>query len=391
MNILLVIADLGLGGAQQVVINLANELVRQNHNVWIFDAQPEYRVEGMISRLENKVNLISKNYGEEHLSLTEKVIDFTLNKVSISKNLKQQRFKKHVNNLNSAINSNVFDYVNSHICWADFFVYKELKNLHGKWIISFHASYNNLLVNKENITKYGPLATETINAASKIIYIHDEGINFLEKTLKIKIIKRKKIYNGIPSPLSTLKIRRQNLEIDNDDIVILCASRASKLKGWYELAEAVVKLKNPKIKLLFAGEGEILDDIKNKYSKFGSTIKFLGFQKKIVNLISISDVICLSSYTEALPTILLESIFYNKPVIATNVGETAKILENKKGKCGILINANKGEELVKDLIKTINSFILEDLTFDKEAFDEAKELFSSKKMVRNYLNYFSES
>ncbi|MDG1798427.1 MAG: hypothetical protein P8H35_07655 [Flavobacteriales bacterium] len=101
MKILLVVSDLALGGAQQVVINLANELVRQNHNVWIFDVQPEYRVEGMTSRLDNKVNLISKNYGEEHFSLTEKVIDFTLNKLSMSKNLKNQRFKRHVNNLNS--------------------------------------------------------------------------------------------------------------------------------------------------------------------------------------------------------------------------------------------------------------------------------------------------
>jgi glycosyltransferase involved in cell wall biosynthesis len=391
MKILLVVSDLALGGAQQVVINLANELVRQNHNVWIFDVQPEYRVEGMISRLDNKVNLISKNYGEEHFSITEKVIDFTLNKVSMSKNLKNQRFKKHVNNLNSAISSNVFDYANPHTCWADFFVYKELKNLHSKWIISFHASYNNLLVNKENITKYGPLIKKTINAASKIIYIHDEGISFLENTLQIKIRKIKKIYNGIPAPPPNLKIRRQNLEIDKDDIVILCASRASKLKGWYELSEAVLKVKNPKIKLFFAGEGEILDDLKNKYSKFGSTIKFLGFQKEINSLITISDIICLPSYTEALPTILIESIFHNKPVIATNVGETAIILENKLGKCGVLINAKKGEELIKDLINTINSFMLDKFTSDKEAFEEAKELFSSKKMTQNYLNYFSES
>lgn len=391
MKILLVVSDLALGGAQQVVINLANELVRQNHNVWIFDVQPEHRVEGMISRLDNNVNLISKNYGEEHFSLTKKVIDFTLNKLSIIKNLKNQRFKKHVNNLNSAISSNVFDYANSHTCWADFFVYKKLKNLHSKWIISLHASYNNLLANKENLSKYGPLVKKTINASSKIIYIHDEGISFLEKRLEIKLQKKKKIYNGIPKNKKGDEINRKKFNIEKNDFVILCGSRASKLKGWYELSEAVVKLKNPKIKLLFAGEGEILDDIKNKYYKFSSIIKFLGFQKEINSLITISDIICLPSYTEALPTILIESIFHNKPVIATNVGETARILENKLGKCGILINANKGEELIKDLINTINSFMLDKFTSDKEAFEEAKELFSSKKMTQNYLNYFSES
>ena len=96
------------------------------------------------------------------------------------------------------------------------------------------------------------------------------------------------------------------------------------------MAKCVLALKMPKIKLIFAGDGEILEDLKNKYSKFRSTIKFLGFQKQINSLISISDIICLPSYTEALPTILIESIFHNKPVIATNVGETASIIENKK-------------------------------------------------------------
>lgn len=391
MNILLIASDLGLGGAQQVVINLANELVNQKHKVWIFDAQPEFRVEGMISRFDSKVNLISKNYGKELFSPSEKLIDFTLNKLAISKNLKQQRFKKHVNNLNNLLNSFSIDYINSHTCWADFFVFEKLKKFHSRWIISLHASYSNLLVNKENLNKYGLLIINTINAASKIIFIHNEGIMFLEKTLKIKIQNAKKIYNGIPLPLDKFKIRRQNLEIDKDDFVILCASRAHKLKGWYELCEAALRIKKTNLKVIFAGSGPILEEIKTKYVGC-KKLKFLGFSSNIPALTSLADIVCLPSiYNEALPTILIESIFHNKPVIATNVGETASILENKKGKCGILINANKGEELVKDLIKTINSFILEDRTFDKEAFDEAKELFSSKKMVRNYLNYFSES
>ena len=61
MNILLVIADLGLGGAQQVVINLANEFTRQRHSVWLFDVYPEMREKGMVERINSEVKLISKN------------------------------------------------------------------------------------------------------------------------------------------------------------------------------------------------------------------------------------------------------------------------------------------------------------------------------------------
>ena len=391
MNILIVVSDLGLGGAQQVVINLANELVKQNNNVWIFDIKPEIRNKGMLERLNQKTYLISKNYSEVKLSFKEKIVDYVFYKLKIKTDNKKKLFNKHEQNLQKILLNNKVDYVNSHVCWADFFVYDNLKNLHKKWIISLHASYNALLNSDINVDKYGEKAIKTLTTAKKVIYLHNEGISFLEKRLEIEFHKKKKIYNGIPKSIKYNEFNRKKFNIEKNDFVILCGSRASKLKGWFELAEAVVKLNNPKIKLLFAGDGEILDDIKIKFSSNKTNIFFLGFQKKIINLISISDVICLPSYTEALPTILLESIFYNKPVIATNVGETASILENKEGKCGVLINANKGKELIKDLINTINSFMLDKFTFDKRAFDKAKELFSSEKMVQNYLNYFSES
>jgi glycosyltransferase involved in cell wall biosynthesis len=391
LNILLVIADLALGGAQQVVINLANELVNQNHKVWIFDIKPEIRNKGMLERLNQKTYLISKNYSEVKISFKEKIVDYVFYKLKIKTDNKKKLFNRHEQNLQKILLNNKVDYVNSHVCWADFFVYDNLKNLHEKWIISLHASYNALLNSDINADKYGEKAIKTLTTAKKIIYLHNDGISFLEKRLEIEFHKKKKIYNGIPKNKKYNEFNRKKFNIEKNDFVILCGSRASKLKGWFELAEAVVKLNNPKIKLLFAGDGEILDDIKIKFSSNKTNIFFLGFQKKIINLISISDVICLPSYTEALPTILLESIFYNKPVIATNVGETASILENKEGRCGVLINANKGEELVKDLTNTIDSFMLDNLNFDKEAFDEAKALFSSKKMAQNYLNYFGEN
>ena len=73
MKILLVVADLGLGGAQQVVVNIANEFIRQNHNVWIFDIEPQIRSKGMIERLDEKAHLISNDYNNIKLSFYEKV------------------------------------------------------------------------------------------------------------------------------------------------------------------------------------------------------------------------------------------------------------------------------------------------------------------------------
>ena len=83
--------------------------------------------------------------------------------------------------MNSILSSNSIDYINSHNCWADFYVFKELKKLHSKWIISLHASYNSLLASTENNNKYSNQVKNTITAASKVIYIHDKGLQLLEK------------------------------------------------------------------------------------------------------------------------------------------------------------------------------------------------------------------
>ena len=147
MNILLVIADLGLGGAQQVVINLANEFERQNHKVWIFDIKPELRAEGMVSRINKKVTLISRNSKDLKLNFFERAIAYIKNKLSIKIKAKDIIFKKHEAKLKFILLFNKIDFINSHICWADFYVSKSLKNHHDKWIISLHASYNNLFLN----------------------------------------------------------------------------------------------------------------------------------------------------------------------------------------------------------------------------------------------------
>lgn len=388
MNILIVVSDLGLGGAQQVVINLANELVRQNHNVWVFDINPHIRSVGMIERFDKKVFLISKNYSSNNLSFKYKFIDFILNRLGKKINYRKTKFKAHEKNLKKCLAKTKIDYVNSHICWADFYVYKKLIKYHHKWVISLHASYNNLFSIKKNINSYSNLARNAILSASKLIYIHDEGISFLERTLKINVKKRKKIYNGISLEFPKPKIRRQNLRLDKKDFVILCASRAIKSKGWYELAKAVAETMDPRIKLLFAGDGEILKDIKDAYSEYKSKIKFLGFQKDIHSLIHLSDLVCLPSQTEALPTILLESIFCNKLTLATNVGETANILENNNGKCGILLDHIKGKKLVEELKLKISFLLNSDIPQSKEPFETAKEIFSIKQMIVNYSNYF---
>ena len=388
MNILIVVSDLGLGGAQQVVINLANEFVRQSHRVWIFDIYPDLRVKGMVDRIDSEVELISKNYNELKLSQKDKVIDFLFNKLSIKTNRKLL-FKYHEKNLQMILSKTKIQFVNSHVCWADFFVYENLKPFHNKWIITLHASYKTLFSFLENKNKYFNLSKKTILSAKKIININDEGISFLEKELNIHIVNSKKIHNGCPEQLISNQVTRKSLNFKSTDFIIICASRAIAEKGWYELCDAVLKFKNENIKLIFAGDGEILNEIKEKYSDHKSII-FLGFQNNILDLINLSNIVCLPSYSEALPTILIEAIFLNKPILATNVGEVHNIVQNNLGKCGVLVKESKGELLVGEIYKGLSSYINNKVDLDEKAFEKARDLFSLENMALKYLNYLNE-
>ena len=153
-----------------------------------------------------------------------------------------------------------------------------------------------------------------------------------------------------------------------------------------ELCESVIGIKKESIKLIFAGEGLILDEIQKKYLHNDSII-FLGFQSNINDLINLSDLVCLPSYSEALPTILIESLFFKKPIIATNVGEVSNIVVNSNGNCGILVPKCRGERLVQFLSRSILNIYENKIEFSEEAFDESIKKFSVENMAREYLNF----
>lgn len=380
MNILLVIADLGLGGAQQVVINLANELVRQGHSVWIYDIYPELRKEGMIQKNDSGVHLIDPEF--EKIPFHQKGLNSILYRSGLNKHyLENARKKAHRKALGKVLNENKIDAVNSHVFWADEFVLNELEDFHDRWWVTLHASYSQI-INAGNIEKLRSTMFQILNSAKGVIHIADEEQDSIHQYFKEDFIASTKIYNGLPlHTVNTIKER-------DDSFNILCASRAIKAKGWEELINAVKHINDPKISLIFAGDGPDLEYFKT-ISNGAKNIEFLGFCDNIETLIQEVHVVILPSYTEKLPTIILESLFGNRPIISTNVGEVNNMIANTQGKCGIVIPASKGEELSRSLVNAINEIKgnYEQYT-DLKAYSRVRNDFSVETMAKNYLSLF---
>jgi glycosyltransferase involved in cell wall biosynthesis len=67
----------------------------------------------------------------------------------------------------------------------------------------------------------------------------------------------------------------------------------------------------------------------------GSGIEVLGERDDVADLLAAADVVCLSSFTEAFPMILLEAMALGLPVISTDVGGVREAVVD--GETGLLV------------------------------------------------------
>ena len=129
----------------------------------------------------------------------------------------------------------------------------------------------------------------------------------------------------------------------NNKFVISVCSRCIKEKGWEEVINIIINLNkeyNNNFILFLIGNGDFFNYLYEKYNKYDFII-FTGFIEYVGSYINISDLILIPSYFkgESTPLILIESLYYNKPVITTNIGDVYNMLKiNNDQFAGSIIN-----------------------------------------------------
>jgi glycosyltransferase involved in cell wall biosynthesis len=153
-------------------------------------------------------------------------------------------------------------------------------------------------------------------------------------------------YNAIDSADARLAKDFYRDKYPKDTLVISYAGRLIKEKGVLNLLEAftVATKENPKVKmkLLVAGSGPLLEEIKQNYDD--PSIELLGrldFEHMLA-LYNRTDIFVYPSlYPEGLPTSILEAGLMDCAVIATPRGGTAEVIES--GQHGIITDGSTGE------------------------------------------------
>ena len=151
---------------------------------------------------------------------------------------------------------------------------------------------------------------------------------------------------------------RAALGVSDDTVVIGNLARLVPFKGHRVLLDAaalVVRVRN-NILVPIAGDGELLEELKEQARKLGieRQVRFLGFCDNLDELYAGFDVYCHSSLelaAEAFPLAILRALAAGLPVVCTNVGGIALMVED--GVNGFLRPPDDSASLAGALLKVL--------------------------------------
>ena len=158
-----------------------------------------------------------------------------------------------------------------------------------------------------------------------------------------------KMINAMPVDDAPFPRSRADLGIAEDDLVFTLVARGVREKGWATAINAFksIQKRNPHrtMHLCLVGEGDEPERLKPLQADDAS-ISFLGFQLRIHGLYRITDVAIVPTRFagESFPLCIIQALQAAVPVIATDVGEIASMLKMGDVAGGIVVEESQIDE-----------------------------------------------
>lgn len=255
---------------------------------------------------------------------------------------------------------------------------KVVLHMHGGGFIKFYREELD-----KNQKKY---INKMLKKVDKIITLTLEMKKFLENELKIESKKIEIISNGVKIPKKHIR------KSENIDPSIVFLGRIVENKGIFDVIPLISKIKTlePNVKLHICGSGEekkLLNIIK-KYD-VNDNVVMHGWvdnssKEKIFKNCSF---FILTSYFEAMPMSLLESMSYGLIPFVSNVGSISEIVKNDYN--GKIYNLKDIDKIPYDFINIYKNF--ENLhRLSENAYKTVCENYNLEKNVSNVIRIYDE-
>ena len=154
------------------------------------------------------------------------------------------------------------------------------------------------------------------------------------------------------SPADRARIREE-LGLGPTGFLWVAIGRLWEQKDYPTLLRAFPGLA-PSARLAIAGRGPLLDELGRQADQLGigPRVTFLGVRRDIGALLSAADALVLPSAWEGMPNVVMEALAAAKPVVATQVGGVAELVQ--PGKSGFLAPAGDAEALSRAMAELMS-------------------------------------
>jgi glycosyltransferase involved in cell wall biosynthesis len=138
--------------------------------------------------------------------------------------------------------------------------------------------------------------------------------------------------------------------------VALFVGRVSKEKGWPDLIELAVRLRDRRLQLLVCGDGEDLEALRSEARRRGvaASVHTLGAvpADDVAAAMGLADVLVLPSWHEELGSVLIEAMAAGLPAVAYDAGGTSEAIE--PGVTGLIVDRGDLDGLVEATARVLD-------------------------------------
>jgi glycosyltransferase involved in cell wall biosynthesis len=162
-------------------------------------------------------------------------------------------------------------------------------------------------------------------------------------------------FNVMEMESSQRKYWKSEMRIPPEKVLIGAIGRFIEIKGFDYFIEAAIEQikKRDNVYFMLAGDGPLRD----KYEKIvasadmGERFRIIGWQENTAAMIEALDVFVLSSLNEGMGRVLIEAMYFKKPVVATRVGGVPSVVS---GGAGLLVAPSSSSAISEAIDKILD-------------------------------------
>ena len=368
VNILFVITQMGMGGSERLVHNLALRLDRSRFNpsvAWLVGSEALKEYED----LQVPLHYVPKT----------KRVDFST-----------------MRRLARIIDSESIDIVNAQHFMPTIYSYYGCK-LGAKAALVFTAHSRWEI--EDTSLKWRVAGGYLLRRIDASVGVSPDVSSAIQSVFKTKASQTVTIENGVDTDLfgreKDVQGLRRSLGLTDRDIVIGTVGNLKTVKNHLLLLQAFAKVSEEleSVKLLIVGRGSMLesDDTEDDLRLFvdehrlAERVLFLGYRTDIAGLLQVMDIFCLTSLREGLPISLMEAMAAGLPVVGTNVQGIRDVITPNVD--GILVELGDVTALKVALIGLIRDEQRRN-NLGRAGHEKAVQKYSLQRCVREYEQLF---